>query len=243
MLRQFTSSCSLLFYIRFYLQTFSSFVETVAVPQLDLRYSPGVCQQAASHGFLCCQLKWNVMSCQENCEAISMLSGVWSVTFGVAGSWCLPGALGTNWDLSAWWAAEAPVAFFHSVSLTSSFVLGSPFVSLTPCCCFVLWIPLLFPNLHLVLTCYLDFLSKWETNTLKFMSKCRVHQLDYIWRWSGFYWISVGCKCNLHGLATFWRNSSKFWVNTPFVFLPKSTLLCLHTEYEVQARWWFISLT
>lgn len=41
------------------------------------------------------------MSCQENCEAISELSAVCSVTFGVAGSWCLPGALGPNWDCSA----------------------------------------------------------------------------------------------------------------------------------------------
>lgn len=101
-LRQFTSSCFLLFYIRSYLQTFPSFVETDAVPQLDQGYPPGVCQHTAvTVFFFCCQSKWNVMSCQENCEAISELSSVRSVTFGVAGSWCLPGALGPNWDLSA----------------------------------------------------------------------------------------------------------------------------------------------
>lgn len=41
------------------------------------------------------------MSCQDDCEAISELSGVRSATFVAAGSWCLPGACGPNRGLFA----------------------------------------------------------------------------------------------------------------------------------------------
>lgn len=63
-LRQFTSSCFLLFYIRSYLQTFPSFAETAAVPQLDQGYPSGVCQQAAVTKFspLPDQVKCHVLS-------------------------------------------------------------------------------------------------------------------------------------------------------------------------------------
>lgn len=64
------------------------------------------------------------MSCQENCEAVSELSGVPSVTFGGAGSWCLPGAAGPTWGLCrAQQAAEARVTYFHSASVTFVFCL------------------------------------------------------------------------------------------------------------------------
>lgn len=63
------------------------------------------------------------MSCQENCEAISELSSVQSVTFGVAGSWCLPGALDPYWDLSAK-PGEMPrllsLSFTHCLARLSS---------------------------------------------------------------------------------------------------------------------------
>lgn len=106
--RQFTSSCFLLFYIRSYLQTFSPqflFLFFLHKQAQSHHWTEGIPQEGVSgrlsHSFHCCQPKWNVMSCQENCEAISEPSSVRSVTFGVADSWCLPGALGPNWDLSA----------------------------------------------------------------------------------------------------------------------------------------------
>lgn len=49
-LRQFTSSCFLLFYIRSYLQTFfPSFVETGAVPRLDQGYPPRCMSAGGCH--------------------------------------------------------------------------------------------------------------------------------------------------------------------------------------------------
>lgn len=90
-----------------------------------------------SHGFLCCQPEWNVMSCQENCEAISELSSVRSVTFGVAGSWCLPGALGPNWDLSAE-PGELPrlfsIPFTHRLSRSLFRLLSLSLTSCLPLC-------------------------------------------------------------------------------------------------------------
>lgn len=76
------------------LANFLTFLETGSVPRLD---RGGISQECASRrlsrSFLCCQPEWNVMSCQDDCEAISELSGVRSATFVVAGSWCLPGAM------------------------------------------------------------------------------------------------------------------------------------------------------
>lgn len=83
-------------------RTCQLFLETGSVPRLD---RGGISQECASRrmscSFLCCQPEWNVMSCQDDCEAISELSGVRSVTFVVGGSWCLPGACGPNWGLFA----------------------------------------------------------------------------------------------------------------------------------------------
>lgn len=62
-LRQFTSSCFLLFYIRSYLQTFPTFAETVTVSRLDQGYPPGVCQQAAVTGFFFSTASPSKMSC------------------------------------------------------------------------------------------------------------------------------------------------------------------------------------
>lgn len=99
---------------------FSQFCGNRRSPSVGPGVFPRSVSRRLSHSFLCCQPKWNVMSCQENCEAISELSGVRSVTFGVEGSWCLPGALGPNWDLSAK-PGELPrllsFSFTHSLSL------------------------------------------------------------------------------------------------------------------------------
>lgn len=79
---------------------FTSLVETVVVPQLDRGYSPGVCQRAAvtlsaaSPSEMSCPVR-KIVKPSQSCSVCT------SVTFGVAGSWCLPGALGPNWDLSA----------------------------------------------------------------------------------------------------------------------------------------------
>lgn len=70
------------------------------------------------------------MSCQENCESISEPSGAPSVTFKVTGSWCLPGALGPNWDLSA---KPGELPRLLSLSFTQSASLPPLFMALRPC--------------------------------------------------------------------------------------------------------------
>lgn len=99
------------------LANFLTLVETGLVPPLDWGGIPQECVSGRlSHSFLCCQPKWNVMSCQENCEGIPELSGVPSVTFGAAGSWCLPGASDPNWGLCR--AQQAAEARCHLLSLS-----------------------------------------------------------------------------------------------------------------------------
>ena len=92
-----------------------------------------------SHGFLRCQPKWNVMSCQENCEAISEPSSVRSVTCesqapgACLGHWALTGT-----SLPSLVSCRGSFLFPSlTVSLTSSFVSCSTSVSLTSCCSFV----------------------------------------------------------------------------------------------------------
>lgn len=131
------------------------------------------------------------MSCQENCEAISEPSSVRSVTFAVAGSWCLPGALGPNWDLSAKPGELPRLLSFSFTHCLSHFLF-----------CLVLY---LYPSYLMLFLCTpclpfyhaINMLSAFgciiRVRKKHFNSRCKcrvsVHQVGHISRWSGFYWM------------------------------------------------------